>query len=86
MDSLNRLIFTIFGRDAADYLGGAFMFVIYGGLFLIFLIAIIWIEKKFFPKLREIPWARFIAIMLSTIAFWYLIPWFFWTLYSLIAK
>jgi hypothetical protein len=35
MDSLNKLIFAIFGRAAADYLGGAFMYVIYALLFLV---------------------------------------------------
>jgi hypothetical protein len=55
MDSLNKLIFAIFGRAAADYLGGAFMFIVYGVIFLIYLIGIIWIEKKFLPKLSTIP-------------------------------
>ena len=54
MNSLNKLIFAIFGREAADYLDGNFMFVVYGVLFLIFLTAIILLEKKFFPKYRTV--------------------------------
>ncbi len=75
MDSLNKLIFAIFGRAAADYLGGAFMFIVYGVLFLIYLTGIIWIQKKFLPKLSTIPWIRFGTMALGFIAFWYFIPW-----------
>ena len=81
MDSLNRLIFAIFGRAAADYLGGAFMFIVYGVIFLALLVAIIWIEKKFFPRLREKPLIRFLAIMLGVVAFWYFIPWLLCTIF-----
>ena len=81
MNSLNKLIFAIFGRAAADYLGGAFMFIIYGVLFLIFLIAIIWIEKQFFPKSSKRPWIRFVAIILGVVVFWYFIPWLLCTIF-----
>ena len=75
MDSLNKLIFAIFGRAAADYIGGAFMYIVYGVLFIILLAAIIWIEKKFFPESSKRPWIRFIAIILGVAAFLYFIPW-----------
>jgi hypothetical protein len=75
MDSLNKIVFAIFGRAAADYLGGAFMFIIYGVLFIIILAAIIWIEKKLFPELSKRPWIRFIAIILGVVVFFYFIPW-----------
>jgi hypothetical protein len=75
MDSLNKLIIATFGRPAVDYLGGYFMYVVYGVLVLICLTAIIWIEKKYFPKLQKTPWIRFTAIILGVIAFWYVIPW-----------
>jgi hypothetical protein len=51
------------------------MFIVYGVLFLICLIVIVWIEKKFFPKLSTIPWFRFVAMAVGVIAFWYFIPW-----------
>ena len=75
MDSLNKLIFAIFGRAAADYLGGAFMYVIYALLFLVILAAIILIEKKIFPNLNKKPWIRFVAIILGVVVFLYFIPW-----------
>ena len=81
MDSLNKLIIAIFGRAAADYMGGVFMFVVYGVLFLISLAAIIWIEKKFFPKVMKNPWIRFVAIALGVIVFWYFIPWLLCTIF-----
>jgi sulfite exporter TauE/SafE len=81
MDSLNKLIFAIFGRAAADYFGGAFMFIIYGVLFLVLLVAMIWIEKKFFPKLSKNSWVRFVAIILVVIAFFYFIPWLICTIF-----
>lgn len=75
MDSLNKLIIATFGRPAVDYLGGYFMYVVYGVLFVIFLAAIILIEKKCFPKLKQTPWIRFAAIALGVIVFWCVIPW-----------
>ena len=81
MDSLNKLIFAIFGRAVADYLGGAFMFIIYGALFLIILAAIIGIEKIFFPELSKRPWIRFVAIILGVVVFLYFIPWLICTLF-----
>ena len=81
MDSLNKLIFAIFGRAAADYLGGTFMFIIYAVLFLICLMAIIWIEKKFFPRSSETPWIRFLAILLGAVVFFYFIPWLLCTIF-----
>jgi len=81
MDSLNKLIFAIFGRAAADYLGGAFMYIVYGVLFLICLTGIIGIEKIFFPKIRKKPWIRFVAIILGVFVFWYFIPWLLCTIF-----
>jgi hypothetical protein len=76
MLSLNKLIIAIFGRGIADNYGGAFMFIIYGLLFLILLAAIIVIEKKFFPESgKKKPWIRFVAIILGVMVIGYVIPW-----------
>ena len=81
MESLNRLIFAIFGRDAHDYLGGTFMFIVYGALFLILLITMILGEKILFSHLKIKPWVRFTATMIGVFVFYYFIPWIIWTVF-----
>jgi hypothetical protein len=86
MDHLTNLIVALFGQAAAGYFGGAFIVVVYGGLFFIILIPLLWIQKRCFPKLSENQAARMVALIFCGIAFWFLIPWLFWSVIFKVTK
>jgi hypothetical protein len=86
MDYLSKLLVVIFGQAAAAYLGGAFILIVYGGLFALILIPLFWIQQRYFPKLSENQAVRMVALIVGGVAFWLLIPWLFWSIFFKVTK
>jgi hypothetical protein len=86
MDALSNLIVAFFGQAAAGYLGGAFILIVYGGLFAVIFFSLFWIQQRYFPKLSENQAVRMVALIGGGVAFWFLIPWLFWSIFFKVTK